>query len=276
MTHPMSRIDRPIYGVDFSGAKQAGKHIWVTGGVMEGEALRIDTCRRGDTLPDSGKQREQCLVALRTLIVGSGRAAFGCDFPFGLPASLVEQDSWDSFVLAFPDLHEGADAFKEACLEAAGGSELKRVTDRESQTPFSPYNLWLYRQTYYGIREVLHPLVRDEGACVLPMQERLPDRPWLLEICPASTLKEEWLYHPYKGPEEQKQEGRERILQKLVERGLLVAPDAAILAQLVDDAGGDALDSVVAALATARALRSLDGLMPSGDGAWSVEGYVYV
>ncbi len=272
----MSPVDRRIYGVDFSGAKQAGKHIWVTAGVVDGEALRIDFCRRGDTLPGSSREREECLAALRALIVGSGRAAFGCDFPFGLPAPLVDEESWESFVLPFPYLYESADAFRDACREAAGGSELKRATDRESQAPFSPYNLRLYRQTYYGIGEVLHPLVQDEEACVLPMQEPLPDRPWLLEVCPASTLKREWLYHPYKSGEPQKQEARECILQGLEEKGLLVVPDQAMRAKLLRDAGGDALDSVIAALATARALRSPDGLILSGDEACSVEGYVYV
>lgn len=272
----MSPVDRRIYGVDFSGAKQAGKHIWVAAGVVEGEALRIDFCCRGDTLPGSSRKREQCLMALRALIVGSGPAAFGCDFPFGLPASLVEHDGWESFVLAFPYLYESADAFRDACREAAGGSELKRATDRESQAPFSPYNLRLYRQTYYGIGEVLHPLVQDEEGCVLPMEEPLSDRPWLLEVCPASTLKRERLYRPYKGGEPRKREARECILQGLEEKGLLVAHDQAMWAKLLKDAGGDALDSVIAAVATARALRSPDGLIPCGDEPWSVEGYVYV
>ena len=272
----MSPVDRRIYGVDFSGAKQAGRQIWVTAGGTEGQALRIDDCRRGDTLPGSSRQRGQCLVALRALIAGESHGAFGFDFPFGLPATLVDEESWESFVLAFPDLYEGADGFREACREAGAGSEFKRVTDRDSQTPFSPYNLRLYRQTYYGIGEVLHPLVRDQVGWVLPMQKPLPDRPWVLEVCPASTLKAQDLYAAYKGGERQKRETREGILQSLVEKGLLVAPDRAMRAMLVGDAGGDALDSVIAALATAGALRRPDGLVPSGDDNYAVEGYVYV
>ena len=275
-TPPVSPVERRIYGVDFSGAKEAGKHIWVTSGVMEGDALRIDDCHRGDTLPGSSRQREPCLVALRALIVGESRAAFGLDFPFGLPAPLVDEDSWESFVLAFPDLYGCADGFREACRQAGAGSELKRVTDRDSQTPLSPYNLRLYRQTYHGIRGVLHPLVRDQAVCVLPMQEPLLDRSWVLEVCPASTLKAEGLYDSYKGRERQKRETRERILEGMEEKGLLVNPHQAMRAMLVGDAGGDALDSVIAALATARALRRPDGLVPSGDDNYAVEGYVYV
>jgi hypothetical protein len=274
----MSTVNRHIYGVDFSGAKDAGKHIWVAGGVIAGEALRIDTCRRADTLPGSSKQREQCLSTLRTFIADKSNAAFGCDFPFGLPATLVDQGSWESFVLAFPGLYESADAFKQACHEASGGSEFKRVTDQESQTPFSPYNLWIYRQTYYGIRDVLHPLVRDGTACVLPMQTPQPGRPWLLEVCPASTLKQEWPHrrYSYKGREEQKREAREHILESFEDKEMLIIPDREIRAKLLENQGGDALDSVIAALAAARALRSPDGLIPPADKVYAIEGYVYV
>jgi hypothetical protein len=179
-------------------------------------------------------------------------------------------------VLAFPGRYESADAFRQTCREAADGSELKRVTDEESGTPFSPYNLWIYRQTYYGIRDVLHPLVRDGTACVLSMQTPQPDRPWLLEVCPASTLKQEWLDHSYKGPEQRKREARERILKGLEDRGMLIIPDREIRAKLLENQGGDALDSVIAALATARALRSPDGLIPPADKIYAIEGYVYV
>jgi len=271
----MSTDNRHVYGVDFSGAKDAGKHIWVASGVIAGKVLRIDTCRRADALPGSSKQREQCLSALRTFIAGKSDAAFGCDFPFGLPAPLVDQDNWESFVLAFPDLYESADAFKQACHEASGGSEFKRVTDQESETPFSPYNLWIYRQTYYGIRDVLRPLVQDQAACVLPMQAPQPDRPWLLEVCPASTLKQEWLDHSYKGPEQRKREARARILKGLEDKEMVVVPDQAVRSELIENQGGDALDSVIAALAAARALRSPDGLVPSEGEIYAIEGYVY-
>jgi hypothetical protein len=267
----MSTINRHIYGVDFSGSKDAGKHIWVASGVIEGDALCVKTCCRADTLPGSSKQREQCLSALCTFIAGKSNAAFGCDFPFGLPGPLVDQGSWESFVLAFPGRYESADAFRQTCREAADGSELKRATDEESETPFSPYNLWLYRQTYYGIRDVLYPLVRDGTACVLPMQTPQPEKPWLLEVCPASTLKREWLYYSYKGREEQKREARERILEVLEEKGMLVIPDQEIRGKILENQGGDALDSVIAALATVRALRS-----PEARGEiYALEGYVY-
>lgn len=269
--------ERCVYGIDFSGAKNAGEKIWVASGGLEGEALRIDTCRRADMLPGSSKRREQCLSALRTLVMGESNAAFGFDFPFGVPAPLVEEEGWESFALAFPYRYESADAFRQACREADGGNELKRVTDEESQAPFSPYNLRLYRQTYYGIRDLLSPLVRDESARILPMQEPLADSPWLLEVCPASTLKREWLYQPsYKGPEQRKHHAREHILETLEDRGMVIIPDRATRASLLEDRGGDALDSVIAAIATAEAIRNPDRLTSPASKEYEVEGYIYV
>jgi hypothetical protein len=52
----------------------------------------------------------------------------------------------------------------------------------------------LFRQTCFGIRSVLAPLVRDGLVSVVPMQRPAADKPWLLEICPASTLKARNLY----------------------------------------------------------------------------------
>jgi hypothetical protein len=35
-----------IYGIDFSGAKDAGKKIWVAKGIVHGETLLIEDCLR--------------------------------------------------------------------------------------------------------------------------------------------------------------------------------------------------------------------------------------
>jgi hypothetical protein len=36
-------------------------------------------------------------------------AAFGLDFPFGLPYVLVEQESWKEFIITFPSLYDSPD-----------------------------------------------------------------------------------------------------------------------------------------------------------------------
>ena len=266
-----------VYGADFSGAKDAGKRIWVAEGVVHGETLRISACHRGDELPGSGEGRDACLAALTDFIRDKGESVFGLDFPFGLPKSLVREEGWEPFIRAFPDRYESPDAFREACRQAAEGRELKRATDADAKTPFSPYNIRLYRQTYYGIRDLLHPLVRDGAAAVLPMQEPLPGRAWLLEICPASTLRRRSLYQrSYKGWESEKRAARVEILETLEGEGALVISDRGVRSDFIENPGGDALDSVIAALTAAKALRdpAFPGHEP-GD-PYSVEGYVYV
>ncbi len=267
-----------VYGVDFSGAKDAGKKIWIASGVIEDGVLRIEDCRRGDALTGSGKGRDRCLTALRDFIERQeGACAFGIDFPFGLPRALVKQDNWEDFVLSFPGSYSNPEEFRYICRVAAGGSELKRVTDRESRTPFSSYNLRLYRQTYFGIRDVLHPLVRDRLAYVLPMQSALPDRPWVLEICPASTLKRENLYlRYYKRGTDESYATRARILEGIEATGILSIPAREVRSAVLEDRHGDALDSVIAAFATFRAIRNPVCLTVEDNEAYTLEGYVYV
>jgi len=213
---------------------------------------------------------------LRAFIVGEGACAVGLDFPFGLPASLVGARTWEEFVLAFGDRYCSPERFRTACLTAAGGRELRRVGDARSRAPFSPYNMRVYRQTYYGVRDVLGPLVRGRLACVLPMQPPLPGKPWVMEVCPASTLKRMSLYRPYKGAMRDRYMAREGILAGMEKACALSIASQALREMVLCDAQGDALDSVVAALATFRAVRSLAGPGVSTRGEEALEGHVYV
>jgi hypothetical protein len=266
---------RRIYGVDFSGAAKAGNKIWITSGVIEGKALRVEACHRATDLPGSSQDRDRCLAALRDFIRQGEASVFGLDFPFGLPRALIQEDCWEDFIFSFSNRYPDPETFRDVCRAAAHNSELKRVTDRESHTPFSSYNIRLYRQIYFGIRDVLGPLVQNQGACVLPMQPALPGRPWVMEICPASTLKRENLYWPYKGKSREHYAVRARILEEIERRVLLSLP-APLRKMILDDPGGDALDSVVAAFAVLRALRDPGGLAVGSNEAYALEGYVYV
>jgi hypothetical protein len=211
-----------------------------------------------------------------------GPSAIGLDFPFGLPAELVEETGWEAFVRSFATRYPTPQSFREGCTAAAAGRELKRITDREWRTPFSPYNLRLYRQTYHGIRDLLEPLVRAGSVCVLPMQPAVAGRPWLLEICPASTLK--WLESstrrklsvPYKRRTDQHRAARRRILRAIEARRDLAVPDPTVRAAILDDPGGDALDSVLAAWAAFRAASRPHLLNQVDNEAYMIEGSVYV
>ncbi|MGH6933553.1 MAG: hypothetical protein ACREEE_14095 [Dongiaceae bacterium] len=140
------------------------------------------------------------------------------------------------------------------CRHLGNGRELKRACDREARVPFAAYNLRIYRQTFHGIRDFLAPLVRDHGVRVLPMERPAPNRPWLVETCPASTLKSIDLYPSYKGVGGAQRLARQAIIRGLVEKGLLGGLPDRIAQTAIDNSGGDALDSIIAACATARCL----------------------
>jgi hypothetical protein len=218
-------------------------------------------------------------------------------------------------VTSFSERYPDAEAFRAICREQAGDRELKRVTDVETRTPFCVYNLRLYRQTFYGIRDVLGPLMRTGSVSVLPMQPADPQKSWVVEICPASTLKSKGLYVPYKGnlarpsaaakgskgprgqgsqrppvraPEsaraakrsivcstEGRRAGRARILKDIEETEPLSITSAELRRSILDDAGGDALDSLIAAVATRRAAHD-PGAATGKNPAYQYEGFVYV
>ena len=123
---------------------------------------------------------------------------------------------------------------------------------------------------------ILSPLVRDSLACVLPMQMPAVGKPWILEVCPASTLKRMGLYLSYKGRTTQYREARIRLVDEIQEMELLDELDEGMRELVVDDAGGDALDSVIAAVATAHAIINQSSAPVGQDDPYSIEGYVYV
>lgn len=259
-----------IWGVDFSGAADAGRRIWIARGEAVGGALQVSRCFKAENLTGAGGERGIIFAALRDFIARQRHCAVGLDFPFGLPQRLVKEETWEEFVLSFPGCYAGPEEFRQKCLEDAGGRELRRMSERGCRAPFSPYNLRLYRQTYYGIREVLYPLVKEGLACVLPVQEARPGVPWLVEVCPAATLKAQGLYRPYKGRGKEREVARAAILEALEKRGLL-AVRGEVKELAVRDAGGDALDSILCALGAWRALNGCN----NEDGTSRVEGWVY-
>ncbi len=272
--HSSNHLQR-IYGVDFSGAANAGKKIWIACGVIEKGKLKISDCYQANALPDSGNERGACMAALRDFIRKERASAFGFDFPFGLPRDLVKENRWEDFVLSFPTCYASAEEFRRISYKAGGNRELRRITDRKRRTPFSPYNLRLYRQAYFGICEILAPLVREHLVSVLPMQKVQPGKTWLLEVCPASTLKHEHLYSPYKGMTRSHYNARVRILE-WIEESCTTAIPKALRTAVLEDHQGDALDSIIAALATFRAINTRFIFSPVDHIASLMEGYVYI
>lgn len=265
-----------IYGVDFSGAeKNAGRLIWMCRVSLIGATPLVESCVRAEELPGSGVRRASCLPALcRFIAEHDSRAIFGLDFPFGLPRAVLKEADWDQFVRSFGTAFADCDSFRTLCRQTANGRELKRRTDIETQTPFSAYNLRLYRQTYFGIRDVIGPLLQADSAWFAPMDKRSPAKPCVVEICPASTLKRHGLYRPYKGALPNHLNGCRQILASIEERIHVRFSDPLLRDTMLSETGGNALDSLVAAWAL-HEMRGMPRILETEESDYRVEGRVY-
>lgn len=261
-----------VFGVDFSGGAQAGRKIWLAEGVAGPEGLLILDVLPCHALPGSGVARDVCLPALRALMSHRCDATFGIDAPFGLHESLVDAPDWAAFVTAFGTRYPDPDAFRTHCRARSGGAERWRRTDREARVPFTGYNLRVYRQTFYALRDVFAPLLREDRIRVRPMQAPAPGKATVIEICPASTLKAEGLYRSYKAATAGHEAARREILGAIAARFAVRFASEAPVERLVADTEGDALDAVISACATARALAVSDAELAD----YHLEGFVYV
>ncbi len=267
---------RRIAGIDFSGGEQAGAKIWVAEGVVERGRLAIRHLVRADALPGGSKKRQPALAALRRFIIDKPDLIAGCDFPFSLPKPLLHGRDWKSWLLAEMGLHRSADAFRDACRAETDKKEWRRATDREAGTPFCPYNLWLYKQTYWGVTGLLAPLIANAQAVVFPMMEDEPGKPAIIETCPASVLKR---WYGNRGNVGYKKRGRafasrrQEIVSRLKSEGVDLATPVADKA--VEMANGDPLDALLAAFATWKAARDPMNLRPRADSEDGSEARVF-
>ncbi len=259
-----------VAGVDFSGARDAGKHIWIAEGTVSPRGLQIQKLQRADTLPGSGPTFEDALPSLVEHIRSLTNRIIGFDFPFSLPHVLIPDKTWMEFVLRFARDYDTPSEFRDACRDRTDGRELKRSTDVEACVPWCAYNLRLYRQTWAGIRHVLAPLIQGGHARIIPMQKPKRGLPIVAETCPASLLKKEDLYLPYKRPNPSHAEARTKIVRELTRRKLLSPVRGKLRDDIIGDPGGDALDAVLAAIGAA----GINDAKPRND-ADQIEARVY-
>jgi hypothetical protein len=202
---------RRVFGVDFSAARDAGDHIWVCRAHPGADGLRLESVDPLSSLPGGAVAREDAHRALVQKVIESPRSAWGFDFSFALPrsllASLAPAVSTYGRHLDVVAAYGDPETMRSRCNEASPAGELRRKTDAEASTPFSPYNLRIYKQTYYGIVDVLRPLRPRAEVAVLPFDllpevaeesgGRLPfnrsasgavPHVYLVEVCPASVL----------------------------------------------------------------------------------------
>jgi hypothetical protein len=268
----MPKRPRRVLGVDFSGASDAGRKIWIAEARRgRGNRLTLVDVRPASELAEGGVAPAVAIAALAHHIVKDPDTIAGFDFPFTLPKQVIDRSVWEAFIADFAVRFPDPDAFRSWALRRAGGREIRRIADREAKTPFNSYNLRIYRQTWWGIAHLLNPLVISARASVRPFQPLpIKSRPILIEACPACSLKSIGFYPTYKGRSGAHRLERKAILSKLLDSGLLERPTTATQRVLLDNVGGDALDAVIAAVATAHARIELD---PDQDAL--IEGVIY-
>jgi hypothetical protein len=261
-----------IYGVDFSGAKLAGRNTWVArlepprGRSRRGPYRLVELACLERLC--STAERAAALAHLVQVIAGSDEALWALDFPFGLPVEVMEPGCpWAG---QFDFLHAwGEDAYGAGleCLRRAqalgGPNHIRRLTDAEARAPFDCYHYRIIYQTFHGMRDVLGPLRSIRRTAILPFHyRRLPSaRRVLVEACPASTLKRLGLPHQnYKQAEGGPLTRKRRRTRGAILDGLAghVAIDDRHRRVMMRNGGGDALDAVIAAVGGIQAWQAAD------------------
>ena len=275
-----------IVGVDFSGAAQPGESIWLTETTVDDGRLRVDRCTSaGDAL--DATDRSTVLSGLVDRLLKDPPDAVGFDFPFCLPRAVLDDlapsvESYDDVCDLFSGF-DSATAMRDACTDSANAvtngdrTYLRRATD-DPLGAKSPYHFFTFRQCYHGVTEILGPLI-DHGVTVRPMLDG--NGPTVVEVYPAATLSRLGLPREnYKNDHEDARQTRKRIVEHLERRhaddadGVVRPLDGRTRTDLLNDTDGDALDSLVAAVATARALRR--DFAVDDDRCDPLEGYIYI
>jgi hypothetical protein len=273
------------FGVDFSGAKLAGRNTWVAGCVRSKKRLALDSLDCLEELAGTA-DRGPALRHLVELIDTSVSAAWGMDFPFGLPVELFPRSfRWTQQFGFLAEYGDDAYACGLECVRrsraANGILHIRRHTDTDAKTPFDCYHYRIIYQTFFGMRDVINPLRRSPGTCVLPFQyARLADAERVVfESCPSSTLKKLDLPHqnykqPAGGPLTAKRRRTRRAIVEDVRSRVEIPPR--LLRTIMRNPGGDALDAVVAAVGAYLSFHSVDHAAVARHARFRREGYLYV
>jgi hypothetical protein len=277
-----------VFGVDFSGAKLAGRNIWLarlepTG--SDSPAFRLAGLSSLERLCGTA-ERAPALSYLVERIALSEEALWALEFPFGLPIEVLDPGSlWAGqfdFLGAWGDdaYGLGLECLRRAKL-LGGPNHIRRATDTEARAPFDCYHYRIIYQTFYGMRDVLGPLRKVPRTAILPFHyRRLPTaRRVLVEACPSSTLKRLGLPHqnykqPSGGPLTRKRRTTRRDLIDGLSALVEITPRDRLV--MMRNPGGDALDAVIAAVGVTHAWASCDHRSVARHPRYPREGRLYV
>ena len=280
MANPSSFI-----GVDFSGAKEAGRNIWVARATRSGRRLRLTELNSLAALAGTA-ERAPALAHLVSLIRGSADALWAMDFPFAMPLEVIDPPdrSWRAQLDWVHNWGEDAYGLGLECVRRArtlgDRMHLRRRTDAEAKAPFDCYHYRIIYQTFHGMRDVLRPLSTARGVAVLPFHyRRLPTaRTVVLECCPSSVLKRLGLPHQnYKQPAGGPLTPKRRLTRHAILAGLRphIDLEPRFVRTAMRNPGGDALDAVIAAVGGWLGWGRADHRAIARDDRYPLEGHLY-
>ncbi|AWM35936.1 hypothetical protein GobsT_63290 [Gemmata obscuriglobus] len=277
-------------GVDFSGAKRAGRCIWVARlTVPRTVAPRLVSLDRLDRLCGTA-ERGVCLAALVEIVNASEGALWGFDCPFGLPVELFPENApWAdhfAFLAEYEDAYDcGLECIRRTQAMSAAlhrtALHCRRQSDVAAKAPFDAFHYRMIYQTFFGMRDVVRPLAATPGTAVLPFQYRKVPKAKrvVVECCPSSVLKRDGLphqnyKHPKGGPLPRRCVAtRHAILEGLARR---VRIGDHFRRVIMRNPGGDALDAVIAAVGALRGVREADHKALAVHPRLTREGWMYV
>jgi hypothetical protein len=280
-----------VYGVDFSGARQAGRTIWIARTEPRARGrLALVALDRLDTLCGTA-ERAVCLAELVRLVNTSRDALWGIDCPFGLPLELFPPGAPWGDQFAFLNGY-GDDAYRcgMECIARTkrlpagplrSALHCRRQTDLDVKAPFDAFHYRMVYQTFFGLRDVVQPLSATPGTAVLPFQYRkLPRaRRVAVECCPASVLKKHGLPHQnYKQPKGGPLTRLRRTTRHAILAGLgkWIRIGNRHRRAIMRNPGGDALDAVLAAVGAFHGFREADHDAIAHHPRFPREGRMYV
>jgi hypothetical protein len=287
MTIILPRIDHVI-GVDFSGARLSGYNAWLSRAEIQAGDKRLKLVELSPLGTLAGSvDRDDVNAYLVDRVARSQSALWGFDFPFGLPIEL-KLGSWSDQLRSLGRFDGNAKNYGHFLVQRTrqlvDAMHIRRVTDRETQTPFDCYHYRIIYQTFHGMRDILRHIHRTPETAVLPFQySKLRQQSAVVnrivvEACPSSTLKRLGLPHRLykqaggKPPTAEKIAVRKTILAT-VEQVADITPSQRKI--MLANPGGDALDSVLAAIGVFQVVTNEDHLAIAKHPRYRHEGRVY-
>lgn len=257
-----------VYGVDFAASKRdAGRDIWIAEGIPSDDGLEIASLAPAvDALDGEPTGRQETLAGLSEFIVTQENAAFGLDFPFGVSSDLTDPERWDEFVTRFPDslavdVDEAGDRPPKQLYDAVkaevGDPKAAGVREDVDEVGLSPTDWRMKELTFYGIRDVLKPLVADsqgdssglesDHVAAVPMESAESASVVVLETYPSKVFSQLGANSDgYKGRRTAHLEARRSNVDDLEDAGVHFTDDTRLKTEAYDDA----LDAVAACYAT--------------------------